>query len=107
MSKKGSGVITNGFERVRIGKKGYKMSNKFCLFSNDSVGCTFIDWSIYWLSGQVDFYCRDHWIQLVKNPLTQNNAHKHLKNHPSGFAETLEYIDNFTSEMDDLPEHLA
>ena len=95
MSKKGLSVITNGFERVSIGKKGYKMSNKFCLFSNDSVGCTFIDWSIYWLSGQVDFYCRDHWIQLVKNPLTQNNAHKHLKNHPSGFAETLEYIDNF------------
>lgn len=62
----------------------------YCATSARSVGCTFLDWSIYWLSGQQEFYqtASRSWIPLIDNPLAKNklaNAHAHLKNHPCGF----------------------
>lgn len=61
-----------------------------CITSWLSVGCTFLDWSIHFLSGQTDFFkvnlVTDHsdYIPLSLNPLDKTNAHGHKKNHPSG-----------------------
>ena len=59
-----------------------------------SVGCTFVDWSINFLSGQTHRYhvLSDQWLPVVDNPLTTLNAHSHKKNHPSGFAESADMI---------------
>lgn len=56
-----------------------------------SLGCSFLDWSILWLSGQTKIYCYDQvkWVDICTNPLsTQNpNAHNHLRNHKSGWLD--------------------
>ena len=58
-----------------------------------SVGCTFLDWSIHFLSGQTDFFNhKQGWIPLSQNPLTKINAHGHLKNHTSGLSRTQDVI---------------
>ena len=72
-----------------------KMTNRFCLMSDFSIGCTFVDWSVYWLAKQDDFYAKTNWVPLVSNPLSKTNAHSHQKNHPSGQAETSSYIESF------------
>jgi len=60
-----------------------------CSTSVRSVGCTFLDWSIHFLTGQTDFYhALLGWIPLVPNPVTKINAHGHNKNHPGGSVET-------------------
>lgn len=64
-----------------------------CVTSQYAVGCTFLDWSIHFLSGQNNFFSIKHgWIPLSQNPLTKINAHGHLKNHPSGLLETQDVI---------------
>jgi hypothetical protein len=69
------------------------MSNIFSVTSTSSVGCTFLDWSIHWLSGEQQFYnVNSKWGSLTDNPITNKNAHLHNKNHPSGYAETTNYI---------------
>lgn len=65
------------------------MKKIFCISSVDSVGCTFFDWSIHFLSGQEQFYhWRTGWNTLTDNPLTKQNAHLHKKNHPNGFVSS-------------------
>ena len=60
-----------------------------CSTSTRGVGCTFLDWSIHFLTGQTEFYnTRRGWIPLSHNPLKKLNAHGHYKNHPSGLLET-------------------
>jgi hypothetical protein len=74
------------------------MNNTICLAANNTVGCTFLEWSIHFLSGQSEYYKikEREWIPLVSNPLSNNtvkNAHNHNKNHPSGYNETKNLID--------------
>jgi hypothetical protein len=73
---------------------------KICVTSQYSVGCTFIDWSIQFLSGQSKFYHADSntWIDLVSNPLTGSNAHTHRKNHPHGFRKTNDLLNAFDQQ---------
>lgn len=73
------------------------MKKIICTASPSSVGCTFIDWSIHFLSGADRFYSvKDHdWIPLSSNPINKINAHGHKKNHPSGLANTQNYVELF------------
>jgi hypothetical protein len=58
----------------------------FCITSQGSIGCTFLDWSIHFLSGQKQFYrCNvGQWELLSNDPVQSVNAHGHPKNHPGG-----------------------
>jgi hypothetical protein len=61
----------------------------FSCTSTESVGCTFLDWSIHFITGQSRFYnIKQGWQPLSNNPVTVTNAHGHNKNHPSGFERT-------------------
>lgn len=73
------------------------MKNIFCVTSYQAVGCTFIDWSVYFLSGQAQHYNvkSKSWLPVSSNPVTDLNAHGHCKNHPHGFAETQHFIEQF------------
>jgi hypothetical protein len=74
-------------------------SMQICVTSESTVGCTFLDWSIHFLSGQTNFFNTKHgWIPLSKNPMTKINAHGHLKNHPSGLIETQDVIANLQKQ---------
>lgn len=74
-----------------------------CTSAASSVGCTFLDWSIHFLSGKNKFLNSNAkgWLDLVSDPLVNNNAHAHKKNHPSGFKET-ESIIKFLKEYNEL-----
>lgn len=67
------------------------MKHIFSITSRHSVGCTFLDWSVHFLSGQNDFYNvkQQQFIQLSENPILQINAHAHKKNHPEGLTHTI------------------
>lgn len=69
-----------------------------------SIGATFLDWSIHFLSGNDKFYhiktCKLE--PLTTNPLSSINAHSHKKNHPSGFDESQQHIDKFLHSSDNL-----
>lgn len=72
--------------------------NIFCVTSQFSAGCTFLEWSVHWLAGHQHYYNvnMSHWIELVPNPLEHTsvkNAHGHKKNHPAGSAATKKVID--------------
>lgn len=71
------------------------MSKNFAITSYDySLGCTFIDWSVHFLSGKYQYYSLNlcQWVPLTDNPLNTFNAHNHARNHPSGIVETTNYI---------------
>lgn len=79
------------------------MNNVFCVTSYNSVGCTFIDWSVYFLSNQFQHYNvnSNRWLPVSSNPLTELNAHGHDKNHPQGYDTTksfIEHIETLTSD---------
>jgi hypothetical protein len=60
-----------------------------------NVGCTFVDWSILYLSGQTH-YCHantNEVLELPASPLTKTNAHLYRKNHPHGMSKCLEVVD--------------
>ena len=58
-----------------------------CCTSTKSIGCTFLDWSIHFLSGQKDFFNLSGGLQpLAENPLKEINAHGHPKSVVSGSA---------------------
>jgi len=65
--------------------------------SLNSVGCTFLDWSILYLSGQDSFYSfkEQQFIPLIQNPITSINAHGHKKNHVAGHIRNKESIEKF------------
>lgn len=66
----------------------------FCVTSVAPIGCTFLDWSIHFLSGQIDFFnVTQGVIPLSLNPLTKVNAHGHEKNHPFGIEQTQYFIE--------------
>ena len=73
-----------------------------------SVGCTFIDWSIHWLSGVQQYYWgkvgghaqlpgEKGWYDVSDNPLTDKHSHGHHKNHPRGSIETQGCIELLSS----------
>lgn len=70
---------------------------KVCIFSGRSIGGTFLDWSIHFLSGQTQYFSskQNQFIPLVQNPInySQRNAHGHLKNHPAGADKTKNFLD--------------
>lgn len=75
----------------------------YCITSLRSVGCTFFDWSMHFLSGQEKFYSIEDqaWVPLVADPVQSNNAHGHLKNHPIGFATIQEHMNHVLSMPQD------
>jgi len=74
-------------------------SKVVCVTSSAPVGATFLDWSLHWLSGHHKFYNVEQqaWIPLTDSPIDNNNAHQHLKNHPTGHSE-------FLSDLADLQQ---
>ena len=70
------------------------MNNIVCVASTVSVGCSFVDWSIHFLSGKNKFYSikNSDWVPLTLDPITKTNAHGHNKNHPAGYNSAWEYI---------------
>jgi len=73
------------------------MNKKICITSTKSVGCTFLDWSIHFLSGQDNFYNvnSEAWLPISSDPITVSNAHGHSKNHPHGQKECKIFFDKF------------
>jgi hypothetical protein len=64
-----------------------------------SIGCTFLDWSFYWLSGKNKFWADGiGWLELSSNPLQLKNAHNHRKNHPGALIEWDTMIKNLKSQ---------
>lgn len=80
------------------------MSKKiFCATSNQSVGATFLDWSVHYLNNQDRFFNTEAGsIELVSNPLTNLNAHGHLKNYTAGFADSVRAVQLFNKENEGL-----
>lgn len=75
------------------------MNKKICVTSLYSLGCTFVDWSIHFLSGQSSFYRADldQYLDLSQDPVTAINAHGHRKNHPTGSEKLMQMLDKFDS----------
>jgi hypothetical protein len=71
-----------------------------CVTSIKSVGCTFVDWSLHFLSNQSNYYnvAKKSSAPLVTSPLTSTNAHGHLKNHPAGLELTKQHIQQFQAQ---------
>lgn len=68
--------------------------------SFQSLGCTFVDWSIHYLSGQNTFYhAKNGLLPVSSNPLTGANAHGHLKNHPRGHKVTVQCIESLKQQQ--------
>jgi len=65
--------------------------------SESNNGCTFVDWSVLYLSGQDQFYSfkTGGYRPLVSNPVTAINAHGHEKNHAPGFEKNQTEIQKF------------
>lgn len=64
------------------------MSKLICSTSYQSIGCTFLDWSIQYLSGQTQMLNKKlGWIDVSSNPVNSTNAHGHIKNHPDGLVK--------------------
>lgn len=79
------------------------MNKIFCITSINSVGCTFLDWSIHFLSGATQFYnVVDGTIQLTENPVLELNAHGHKKNHPDGFDDVKSTVEILKKSSADL-----
>lgn len=79
------------------------MNNLICSTSEYSIGCTFLDWTINYLSGKDRHYNhRSGWHQLVDNPLTKINAHGHNKNHPRGLEELIKCVDSLQEHSQDF-----
>jgi hypothetical protein len=72
--------------------------------SLNSVGCTFLDWSILYLSGQDQFYSFNSkkYEILTSDPVTDNNAHGHKKNHALGSANNQQHIEEFLNNHSGL-----
>lgn len=76
------------------------MNRRVAVFGVSGTGCTFVDWSIHWLSGQNDYYSHaaQQWVPLADNPLGQFNAHRHPKNHPEGMTAVLDMLTAFDQD---------
>lgn len=72
------------------------MSSIVAVTSIHSIGASFLEWSINYLSGGNKYFNTNFGIMdLVDDPLSGSNAHKHVKNHPMGLHETKDTLDKF------------
>ena len=73
-----------------------------CVTSISSVGCTFVDWSLHFLSNRQRYFRAktNTVIPLSANPVTTVNAHGHRRNHPAGCADTVRYIKSFQEQKE-------
>lgn len=80
------------------------MTQRFCILSEFSIGGTFLDWSIHYLSGQTHYFNtnRNQWIPLSNNPVSATNAHGHDKNHPPGLGATKQCFAQFDKQQGQL-----
>jgi hypothetical protein len=71
-----------------------------CVTSVRPVGCTFVDWSLHFLSNQSSYYnvAKKSSVSLVNTPMTLINAHGHFKNQPAGLEHTTQYIQHFQEQ---------
>jgi len=67
--------------------------------SMDPLGCTFLNWSLHWLSGDKNYWNESSkgWLELCDNPLTDINSHFFKKNHPNSIKNWQNMIDCFCS----------
>jgi hypothetical protein len=78
----------------------------YCVSSALSLGCTFLDWSLLYLSGQQEFFNvrESSFVAVSRDPLLLDNstpnAHGHKKNCPSGKVQAIEYA-NILKEKSD------
>lgn len=75
------------------------MSKIVCVTSAEPLGCTFLDWSILFLSGCQNFYQTDlkQFVPVVSDPVTGLNAHRHQKNLCSGYRDTVKLLKQLKS----------
>lgn len=80
---------------------GLTKSKIYCVTSMYNVGCTFLDWSILYLSGQTQYYQvqQQQTLELPLNPLTSINAHGYKKNHPHGLKNLLHTVDVLNQQV--------
>jgi len=81
------------------------MTTKIIAFlTGTNTGCTFLDWSVLYLSGQTEFYSflDQDYIPLTHNPVTPLNAHGHKKNHLCGFDQNSEEVKTFLNHCQGL-----
>jgi hypothetical protein len=73
-----------------------------CVTSIRSVGCTFVDWSLHFLSNRSHYYraAEKSIIPLVSDPSKANNSHGHYKNHPAGADHTIQFVQRFQDQTD-------
>lgn len=86
------------------------MSQKiFATSSFSSLGCTFLDWTLHYLSGKTEYYNveLDRNVELVDNPLksfdqtnNKKNAHRHQKNYAGGYEELRAYIEKINTSVE-------
>lgn len=79
------------------------------IVSSQSLGGTFLDWSLHFLSGQTQYYhaVLKQWIPLSNDPVNRSNAHGHKKNHPCGYQYAKETIDLFKQSQPALYSYYA
>jgi len=75
---------------------GIDQSPLVVITSLKGAGCTFLDWSLLYLSGQDQHFSLEHddWVPICDDPLdtTNGNAHQHQKNHPLGRQQTADAV---------------
>ena len=72
----------------------------FAVTSTASLGATFLEWSVHYLSGERTYFNSETGtsIPLVENPVVKQNSHGHQKNHPEGFENVKQCFDNLCSQ---------
>lgn len=67
--------------------------------SYGQLGCTFLNWSVHYLSGDTRTWYEEEksWIRVIENPLTNNDSHGFKKNHPVTITDWKKIIDIFSS----------
>ncbi len=75
-----------------------------CVTSKDSLGCSFFDWSLNFLSGNNSFFniIENQHIPISYNPVNAYNSHGHKRNHPVGLGATIEYVQQFQKQSSGL-----
>ena len=80
----------------------------YCVSSVQSLGCTFVDWSLLYLSGQQHFFNvkESSFVAVIGDPLLLDNstpnAHGHKKNHPSGKMQTIDYASKLKAKSNGI-----
>ena len=61
----------------------------YAIITDQSVGGTFLTWSLHYLSGHKEYYCvrENQWLDLTSTPLTDTNAHNFLPNQPTSIPQ--------------------